>query len=275
MTGGGRVLDEHAGRAARTPVRGRTAWARFLAGFAVLYGVLAVTGAAVETGRWGLLVLAVVLGSAAVVERVLHGAAMLGAPRRLGLGNPGWRSPVLALGIAALIVLVHPLSAAVTGAPGALRADWPWLLVGTFAFHGVAEELVWRGYAFRRLREGRSFRSAVWLTMPLIAATHLPIVVDLGLAIGLGAMLVAAVTALPLSHLYEGGRNTLWAPAIVHTSIDSFTLVVLPSAATTTFSLLLVAMSVVVPLLVLAVPRQLLQQAPRPGPDAEVARDGR
>ena len=63
----------------------------------MLYGALAATGAADETGHWGLLVLTIVLASAAAVERVLHGAAMLDAPRRLGLGNPGWRSPVLAL----------------------------------------------------------------------------------------------------------------------------------------------------------------------------------
>jgi membrane protease YdiL (CAAX protease family) len=216
-----------AGVAARTPVRTWPAWAWFLAGFAVLYGVLAGTGSADRTGRWGLLSLAVVLASAVAVERVLVGVPLLEAPRRLGLGNPGWRAPVLALGISALVLLVHPLSAAVTGEPVALRPGWPWLLIGTFAFHGVAEEVVWRGHAFRRLREGRSF---------------------------LGAVLVAAVTALPLSHLYEGGRNTVWAPAIVHTSIDSFTLVVL---------------------LALAVPRQLLQQPHRSCPDAEVPRDGR
>jgi membrane protease YdiL (CAAX protease family) len=255
--------------AARTghPVRGRPAWAGFVVGFAVLYGVLSVSGATDETGRWGLLTLATVLGSAVVVERVLHGTPLQRAPQRLGLGNPGWRSPVLALGIAAPVLLVHPLSAAVTGTPAELRTDWLWLLIGTFAFHGVAEELVWRGYAFRRLREGRSFRAAVWLTMPLIAATHLPILLDLGAAIGLGAMLVAAVTALPLSHLYEGGRNTIWAPSIVHTAIDSFTLVVLPSTAVTTFSLLLVAVSIVVPLLALMVSCQVLR--------GEVARDGR
>lgn len=161
---GDRVLSEYAGGPARTPVRGRGAWARFLAGFAVLYGVLAVTGAADRTGRWGLLLLAVVLAGAAVVERVLHGAAVLGAPRRLGLGDPGRRSPVLALGIAALVLLAHPLSAAVTGAPVELRTGWLWLLIGTFAFHGVAEEVVSRG--LRRGTGGHRRRSTAGLPVP-------------------------------------------------------------------------------------------------------------
>src|SRR3954469_13435439 len=33
----------------------------------------------------------------------------------------------------------------------------------------------YRGYAFRRLRDGGPFWTAVWCTMPLIAATHVPI----------------------------------------------------------------------------------------------------
>ena len=106
-----------------------------------------------------------------------------------------------------------------------------WLLIGIFAFHGLAEELVWRGFTFRRLREGRSFWSAMWWTMPLIAITHLPIVFTLGPAIGLTAMLVAAVTSIPFGYLYETGRHTIWAPALLHTAIDAFKLVVIPTVA--------------------------------------------
>ena len=50
--------------------------------------------------------------------------------------------------------------------------------------------------------------------MPLIAVTHIPIVVTLGPAVGLGAMAVAAVTSMPLAYLYETGRRTIWAPAV-------------------------------------------------------------
>jgi hypothetical protein len=71
-------------------------------------------------------------------------------------------------------------------------------------------------------------------------------------------MLVAAVTSMPLSYLFETGRSTIWAPAVVHTAIDSFKLFVIPPTATTTFSLLLIVVSLFVPLLSLAVPRRLL-----------------
>ena len=150
------------------------------------------------------------------------------------------------------------MTAAVSGTTVALRPDWPWLLVGVFAFHGLAEEVVWRGVAFRRLREGRSFRAATAWSMPLVAAAHVPIVLTMGPAVGLGALAVAAVTAVPLAYLYETGRRSVRAPALVHTAIDAFKLVVLPAAALPTFSVLIIGVSLTIPLLAPAVPRRLL-----------------
>jgi len=98
--------------------------------------------------------------------------------------------------------------------------------------------------------------------MPLIAATHVPIVLTSGPVIGVGAMLVAAVTSVPLSYLYETGGCTVWAPAVLHAAIDSFKLFLIPATATTTFSLLLIAVSLTVPLLCLAVPRRALAGSP-------------
>jgi membrane protease YdiL (CAAX protease family) len=233
-------------------------WLRFLLGFAVLYGVLGGLAEVDATGRFGLLILAAVLVVAVAVERVLDGASPAAALRLLGLGRPGGRALLVAAVVAALVQLVYPLVAAIAGAWPALRPGWPWLLIGIFAFHGIAEELVWRGYAFRRLRDGYAFGRAVAWTMPLIAATHIPVLVRSGPVVGVAAMLVAAVTALPLAYLYETGGNTVWAPALVHTAIDSFKLVVVPAAALTTFSLTLAAISLTVPLLALAVPRPLI-----------------
>jgi membrane protease YdiL (CAAX protease family) len=237
-------------------VRGGPAWVRFLVGFALLWTVLAGAAQLDPTAAWGVAVLAAVLAVGVVVEGLLHGS---GRPlRRLGFGRPPTRGLWLAAGLSAGILLVYPLTTAMTGAPIALRPGWPVLLVGVFALHGLAEEIVWRGYVFRRLRVGRSFPAAAALSMPLIAVTHVPIAVASGPVIGLGAMAVAATTAVPLAYLFETGRGTLWAPAIVHTAIDSFKLVVIPVAALTTFSLLLVAVSLLVPLLALAVPRRVL-----------------
>ena len=189
---------------------------------------------------------------AVVVERVLGGCPPAVALRALGFGRPDARALLVAL-LVSVPVLVVP--AVVAGVTPVLRPGWPWLLVGIFAFHGLAEEVVWRGYAYRRLRADRTFGRAVVATMPLVVAAHVPIVFGSGLAVGGAAMVVAAATSVPFAHLWEMGRRTIWAPALLHTTIDTFKLVVLPPGATVTFSLVLAAVSATVPFLVLAVPR--------------------
>lgn len=231
----------------------RSGWLRFLLGFAILYGTLAGLAEIDATGRYGLLIMVAVLTAAVIVDRVFFGGRPRAALRRTGLGRPTARALLAAIAISVVVLAVYPLTAALTGTAPALRQDWPWLLVGILAFHGVAEELVWRGYVFRRLRAGRSFGLAVAWTMPLLAATHVPIFATSGPAVGAAAVLVAAVTTLPLAHLYETGGNTIWAPALVHAAIDSFKLVTIPAATTMTFSLLLAAISIVIPLLALGI----------------------
>jgi membrane protease YdiL (CAAX protease family) len=241
----------------RTPVviRSVASWARFGLGFLVLLGVLLGTAEFDSTGRYGLVILGAVLLTALAVERLLYRVGPREALRRLGFGRPVGRALVAAGAVGALIQLVYPLTTALTGASLQLRDGWPWLLVGIVAFHGLAEETVWRGYAYRRLREGRSFGAAVLWTMPLVAVAHVPILISSGPVVGSAALLVAAATSVPFAYLFDLGRGTIWAPAILHTAIDSFKLVIVPAAAVTTFSLLLAAFSIVVPLLVLAVPR--------------------
>lgn len=230
-----------------------------------MYAVLAAL-AELDPGRYGVPILAVVLVVAVVVERLLGDTGPGGVLRGLGLGRPDLRTMIVAAGVAVLLQAVYPLVTTLTGAAITLKPGWPLLLVGIFAFHGLAEELVWRGYAFRRLRTGRSFRAAVLATMPLVAATHLPVIVSSGLTVGIAAMLVAAVTSLPLAHLFELGRGTVWAPAVVHTAIDSFKLVTMPDDARLTFSLALAGISLSVPLLALVVHRPPAHPAPRHTP---------
>lgn len=241
-----------------TAVGPARSWIGFLAGFAVLCGVLLGTSALDATGRWGLAIVAAVLLTAVAVDRLQHRPPRPGVLSRLGLGRPRWRAVAVAAAVSCVVLLVYPLTAAISGAEVRLRSDWMWLLIGIFAFHGVAEELVWRGYTFQRLREGRSFWSATCWTMPLIAVSHLPIVFTLDPAVGVGAMAVSMVTSIPFSYLYETGGKTIWAPAIVHTAIDAFKLVIIPAAALSTFSVLIIVVSLIVPLLALAVPRSLL-----------------
>jgi membrane protease YdiL (CAAX protease family) len=238
-------------------------WARFLLGFLILWAVLAGASSADPTARWGPAILAVVVAAALAVSRGLYPMSLHDAVRALGLGRPHRRSLTVSAAISALVLLVWPATVLFTGASIPLRPDWPVVLIGVFTLNGLAEELIWRGYVFRRLAQGRSFWPAVWWSMPLIAVTHIPIVVTAGPAVGGGAMLVAAVTSIAFSRLYAMGGGTVWAPALLHTAIDSFKLVVLSAAAVTIYPFLIIGFSLVVPLLVLVVPPTRRSSGPK------------
>ena len=253
-----------------SPIRGRN-WLPFLIGFVILWATLALLGGFITYGLWGVPVFIAVAIVALVVERVVYRTPFRAWVSTLGLGRPGWKVVLLAAAVSGLVVLVFPLTTFVTGAQLTLVTDWPLILIGLFAYHGLAEELVWRQYSFNRLRAGRSFPRAVLWTMPLIAAAHIPIIISGGPVVGIGAMLVAAITSIPLGYLYETGRGTIWAPAMLHTAIDTFKIFVIPAAAVMTFSLLLIAVSLTVPLLVLVVRRRVLVDS-TPVPAELVAR---
>jgi hypothetical protein len=84
--------------------------------------------------------------------------------------------------------------------------------------------------------------------MPLLALTHVPIVLNSGVLVGIVAMVVAAVTTLPFAYLYELGGRTIWAPALVHAAIDTFRALTVDPADTLVFSLYVSAVALVVPL---------------------------
>jgi hypothetical protein len=126
------------------------------------------------------------------------------------------------------------------------------VLIGLLLFHGVAEELVWRGFAFGHLRRKFTFRRAVAGSMPLIAITHLPIVIGSGALVGGLAMTTAAITCLPLANLYERGGRTIWAAAILHGLIGTWQL--FERSYPPSFQLVILAATMVVPLAVMSLP---------------------
>src|SRR5262249_20886779 len=145
--------------------------------------------------------LAGVFAILAVAEVVVFQTRPAALPRVLGFGRPRARALAVAAVVGLAVAGGGVVAAGALGATLRLRPDWPAVLPGVFLFHGLGEELVWRGFAFRHLRTGRTFRRAVLLSMPLIALTHVPVVLGSGVAVGLAAMVVAALTCLPFAYL--------------------------------------------------------------------------
>jgi hypothetical protein len=79
-------------------------------------------------------------------------------------------------------------------------------------------------------------------------AVHVILLATMSWEIALGATLVAAATSFPLAHLFEMGRFTIWAPAIVHTVIQgAIKLVEVEEGPPTPLYLFWLAASAIVP----------------------------
>jgi hypothetical protein len=197
-----------------------------------------------------LLALTVAAAVLAVGEVLVHAAQAADLARSFGFAAPARKGLVAAAVVCGAVLAAYAAGAGALGISLTLRPEWPLVLIGVFLFHGPAEELVWRAFAFRHLREGRTFRRAVLLSMPLIAPTHVPIIVTNGPIVGGLALASAAVTCLPLAYLWERGDRTIWGPAMVHATIDLWQL--LAPGFPMTFSVVILVVSIVVPLLAFA-----------------------
>jgi membrane protease YdiL (CAAX protease family) len=206
---------------ARGDALGGTGWralAVFFAGFVLIWLVLdqSATRTGSLYGQAGLFVGAATVATAVAVEVLLFRRPPRRALRELGYGRPAPRALVAALVIGLLLLASLPLLALLTGTSLALRADWWWLAPGLFAQHGLAEETLFRGYAFRHLRVGRGFWRAAALSLVPFVAIHVLLLAVLPLSLALTSVLVAVAFAFPAAYLFDGGRGTVWAPAGLH-----------------------------------------------------------
>jgi membrane protease YdiL (CAAX protease family) len=151
-----------------------------------------------------------------------------------------------------LLVVIPIYAAALRGGLLAAHPGWLWLLPGLFAQSGIAEEALFRGYLFGRLRCGRSFwRAALLATVPF-ALVHLILFATMAWPVALAAVLLSIVLSFPLARLYELGGNTIWAPALLHFTVQG-AIKVLEVPGDTTLPLVWMAAAAVIPFLVFLV----------------------
>lgn len=237
-----------------------TILAGFGLGYAVLQGGLTLLTSRVDQTTNSLLASAVMFAVLLVVEAWLFSRRPRQALGALGFGLPAPGALLVALMVAAALVAFIPVYGRATGVPIVLRPDWAWILLGAIILNGLAEETLFRGFAFGHLRQaGYSFRQAGLISLLLFAAAHLYLFVDNPPIVALLATLTAVASAFPMALLFEGGNNTVWAGAILHTAAHAFRLVAAPEAQYVTFAAAWIAASLLMPLVVLAFRRSLLR----------------
>ena len=115
----------------------------------------------------------------------------------------------------ATLLLVVPIFSWIAAASAAFVPGWPGLLPGLFAQAGIAEETLFRGYLFGRLRHGRSFRQAMGLSMLPFVAVHLLLFVTMPWQVAVAALL------LSVDWVYSGMQRVLLAAEPVNLMVGN------------------------------------------------------
>lgn len=183
--------------------------------------------------RQVLLCLAGIAGIA-VAERRLFGSGWRRIFATLGFVRPRPRAVFVAIVASLPMWLYLPIHAWLVGESWSLNRDWMPILLGVILVNGVAEEAIHRGFIFGHLRETHSFWTSAMVSAVIFAAQHIYLLATIGTFAGVSSVVLALIVAFPLCLLYEGGGNSLGAPAILHTSSNApMMLFVIPEAAGT------------------------------------------
>ncbi len=239
-------------------IRSPAEWARLLLGLLAIFTLFQWSAVSLgsDRGEAGLLVGALVLGTTLAVERAWTGQTLRSAAHAIGLGIPHRTGLAVSFGISALLLLVVPIYALVTGASVTIDARSLWLLPGLFAQAGIAEEVLFRGYLFGHLRHGRSFWRTAGLSMLPFVAVHLLLFFTMPWPIALAALSLSVVLSFPLAHLFELGGPTMWPPAVLHFVVQGTVKILnISGDASSLFPIVWMASSVLIPLLALVIPR--------------------
>jgi len=212
----------------------------------------------VPIGRLGPVLAAGAQNPTAVLSpREKHfGQQLLPAAVALGLGRPRALGLVVAGTICVLLAIGALLFLFTTGTSAVMTPDALSLAPGLFAQAGIAEETLFRGYLFGRLRRGRSFWRAAWLSMIPFVGVHLLLFLTMPWPVALAALALSAALSFPLAHLFELGGDTIWAPALLHFVVQGTVKVLIMSGpASSRFPFVWIAVSAVLPMLAFVISR--------------------
>jgi membrane protease YdiL (CAAX protease family) len=182
--------------------------------FAMFDRVAAWTGS--TYGQAGLLIGPLVMAGVLLAERLLFQRPFAEGARQVGLGRPAGSGMIAAAVVSLLLLAAFPVYAWITGARLRMYPGWLLLLPGLFAQAGIAEEVLFRGYLFGHMRQGRGFWQAAVRSMPPFLIVHLPMFFYMPPAVAAAAVLTALVISFPMARLFELGGRTIWAPAVLH-----------------------------------------------------------
>ena len=234
----------------------RLSWTRLVLGlvgvFALFQAIATALGS--DRGQTGVIVSLFVISATLAAERWVSGGTLLAAARSIGLGTPQLRGVAVSTAVCAGLLVTMALFVRATRTLVRFDSASLPLFAGLFAQAGMAEEALFRGYLFGRLRDRYPFWRACLASMVPFVAVHLWLFMTMPWPIAAASVVLAAITSVPFAHLYELGGRTIWAPALLHFTIQTVPKVFITGDGNAfTLPIAWMAASALVPLLVLLI----------------------
>ncbi|MGE3466502.1 MAG: lysostaphin resistance A-like protein [Pyrinomonadaceae bacterium] len=239
-------------------IASQKSWLKLLSGVAIIFAIFQLLGETLKSdrGQAGVVIALIIVGATLTAEILFFRGSIGSAALRLGLGFPDHRGMLIALVIAGALLAVFPLFAWVSGNELGLYGNWLWLLPGLFAQAGIAEEVLFRGFLFGHIRQGRTFWRASMLAAIPFAVAHLFMFFILPWPIAASGIILSVAVTFPLACLFELGGRTIWPPAILHFVIQGAIKVISVSGeGTNSFPLIWISACLIGPFFVFIVPR--------------------
>ena len=161
--------------------------------------------------------------AAVVVQARLNGAD--GVASSLGLRRASPRGLFVGLVAGLPLAIAYLLIFGYFGVDPEPVPDVGLVVLKFFVAQGIAEEVMFRGFVFGRLRRGRSFLRAATLSAVVFALVHLSnfiagFTVEVLVSVVISTVF-AFVLTYPAALLYERAGQSIWPFALTHVLIDS------------------------------------------------------
>jgi membrane protease YdiL (CAAX protease family) len=196
-----------------------------------------------------------------VIEHFTFARRPVKALRALGWGRADPRAVLVAVILSSIMLAFFPVISLVWGVPMELRHDWFWILAGSVALNGIGEETLFRGFIFGHLRRaGLSFVRAGLVSLLIFTAIHLLLFVQNPFVVALAFTFIALVGSFPLAFLFERAGFSIWPTVILHVTVHTVRLVMIPEHYSMTVLLAWLGLQLVMTFLILAFRGNILKE---------------
>lgn len=192
-----------------------------------------------------------------LLNKLVHGKSMNTTIHNIGLRKTNLSGLAPGIFVSTSLACTYPLIGNFLNTGISLADNWQLNIIGLMFTAGVAEEMLFRGYLFGSLRKNLSFRKAALISTICFALAHLVMFTYMDWPVALLSTFLAIATSVPFAFLFERGSNTVWSPAIVHTTIRTIGLVVtVDEEHFMQFSLMWITACIILPYIVLTFYRE-------------------